>query len=714
MRFNFYFLLVFLVCSFSAVKPQSIVLPSQNVATLVSIPIAYDGASGTEGSWIGLYPVSAADQEYLTYQYIDLSVSGDLTFEGRTETGYFNFRMFDGPVYEKIYTSEPFLIRQGMVYDAGFQSNGIFREDFLSNDLDDWAADVKIAPEQKIVVAGAAKTGLTGSSGIDIVNIIVTRFDADGQLDNFFGQNGRVITAIPGIQPWEVKAMAVQPDGKIIVGGSSMSDGGACFAFSNFFLVRYLINGDIDADFGSNGIVVTNFTKSSEPGGYSSDIFTSLVLQPDGKILAGGYGGLCAGGWGAPMRCNIARYLTNGTLDPTFGEEGKLTLFTSGINYAESYQERLEAIFPPTNIEDGSIYLAVNSGDGNFIGNKYFIYKLTMNGALDVAFGNLGVAVEDRPGTNNNQSIRSIALGPDNHLYMMGSSTGGGKIWLMKKDPVTGANISDFGDNGFVMDDLVWGTVTGNMVFFDGKIVIGHSVMGENFSAMRYNLDGTKDVEFGTPVYQIVEEGSPLLCQVNGIALQPDGKFVLAGSVNSYNSTLNDFVVMRFIENPAQLQMDSHTISLRQGWNGVSSYLMPAYNDVEEVLAIIDDEFVIMQDLYQSYYPVNNVNDIQTWNYRNGYLIKVNEDTDLIITGFKPENRSIQLQMGWNLISVLSEEPIEIGAAFGENLPFVEFMQEAAGWKVFWPEQGINTIQHLLPGKSYLVRVSDSCTISFD
>lgn len=714
MRFSYYFLLVFLVCSFSVVKPQSIVLPSQNMATLVSISIVYDGASGAEGSWIGLYPVSAADQEYLTYQYIDFSVSGELTFEGRTETGYFNFRMFDGPGYEKIYTSEPFLIRQGMVYDASFQSNGIFREDFLLNDLDDWAVDVKIAPEQKIVVAGAAKTGLTGSSGIDIVNIIVTRFNSDGQIDSLFGQNGRVITAIPGIQPWEVKALAVQPDGKIIVGGSSMSDGGACSAFSNFFLVRYMINGNIDADFGSNGIVVTNFTKSSEPGGYSSDIFTSLTLQPDGKILAGGYGGLCAGGWGAPMRCNIARYLTNGVLDPTFGEEGKLTLFTSDVNYAESYQERLEAILPPTNLENGSIYLAVTSGDGNFVGNRYFIYKLTMNGALDVTFGNLGVVVDDRPGSNNNQSIRSIALGPDNHLYMMGSSTDGGKIWLMKKDPVTGVNISDFGDDGFVMDDLVWGTVLGNMVFFDGKIVIGHSAMGENFSAMRYNMDGTKDVEFGTPVYQIVEEGSPLPCKVNGIAMQADGKFVLAGSVNYLYSALNDFVVMRFIENPDQLQMDSQTISLRQGWNGVSTFLMPAYNDLEEVVAIIDEEFIIMQDLYQIYYPGNNINDIQTWNYTSGYMIKVNEDTEFIVNGFEPDNKSILLLMGWNLISMLSEEPMEISVAFGDDLVLVEFMQEAAGWKVFWPEQDINTIQQLLPGRSYFVKVTDSCTISFD
>lgn len=708
-------LLIFGLC-FMFVSAQSIILPSQTIGTLASIKIMYDGASGAEESWIGLYPVGASDGGHITFQYINASVTGELVFEGREETGYFNFRLFDGPGNEKIFTSEPLLIKPGMTPDFTFQNDGVFTSDFLVNELDDFAVGIRNAPGQKIVAAGAAKTGEIGAiGGQELVKIIVARFNPDGQLDPSFGQNGKLSTTLPGVELEQVNELVVQSDGKIIVGGSVRTDGGPCYSVSSFFLLRYLVNGEIDADFGVNGVVITNFTRPSEPAGLSIDFMTSMELQPDGKILAGGYGVICGNGWGLPTRCNLARYLTNGQPDPQFGTDGKLTFFTSELNYPESYQERVDAILPPSEMENGSIFVSVTSGDGNMVANRQFIYKFDLFGSPDIEFGQDGVVVETRPGLNNDQYSSSIAIGPDNNLYIMGCTAGNGNIWLMKKDPGTGASISDFGDNGVVVHNLPIGCRPAGMDFFNGKICVGHFTNNNWFSVSKFNFDGNQDASFGTPIYENAEIGDPQYNNAYAFVIQPDGRYLLAGSSKyHYGTTQHDFVVMRFIDNPVQYEQNTQAILLNPGWNGISSYLNPAYNDVEAIIAQIDQNFIILSDLNGSYYPANSANDIQTWNSESGYWIKVNEAAELVISGFLPSQNTYLLQTGWNLISVLSDEPVDINSVFGENLPLLEFAKEALGVGVFWPGMDIQSIQQFMPGKAYLVKMYEPCEITFD
>lgn len=707
-------MMIILGCSFVLVNAQNITLPSESIGTLAPIKINYDGASGEEGSWIGLYPVGGGDGDYIIYQYIDASLSGELVFDGRTETGYFNFRMFSGPGYEKIFTSGPFLIKQGMFPDLTFQNKGIYTTDFALNDLDDYAIAISFAPGQRLVVAGSAKSGEVTNGGLEPVNIALARFLADGQLDPNFGQNGKLISDIPGYDIEQVNELVVQPDGKFIVGGSIYTEGGPCIGVSSFFLVRYLENGEFDSEFGENGLVVTNFTMPLEPAGFSSDHMTSMELQPDGKILTGGYGVLCGSGWGLPTRCNMARYLSNGQLDPQFGINGKLTFFTSDVNYPESYRERVDAIAPPENAVNGSIYVSVTSGDGNIVANRQLIYKFELTGSPDLSFGQDGVVVDARPGLNNDQFSKSIAIGPDNHLYIMGSTSGTGNIWLMKKNPVTGESAGDFGDNGFVIHNLPFGCQPAGMEFFNGIICIGHLTNGTYFSVTKFNLDGSQDVSFGTPGFENSESGNPVYSKINAFAMQSDGKYILAGGSHFYSTSLFDFVVMRFIDNPAQFEQHSHVVPLSTGWNGMSSYLNPAYNDVEAVVAPINQDFIILQNLSGSYHPSNNINNIQTWNAESGYWIKVLDATNLEISGFYPDQTTYWLQAGWNLISVLTNKPVEIHSVFGENIGLLELVKEAAGVGVFWPVMNIHSIQEFLPGKAYLVKMHEPCDITFD
>src|SRR5438128_3449516 len=127
---------------------------------------------------------------------------------------------------------------------------------------------------------------------------------AAGDLDPTFGSGGKIITIMPN-KGWG-NQIAIQPDGKLVVGGFNGAN-----KVTDVAVVRYNTDGTLDTTFGSNhtGIVTTNF------GG--QDYARATILQPDGKILAGGSGGALNGGDFA-----LARYNTDGTLDTTFGTGG--------------------------------------------------------------------------------------------------------------------------------------------------------------------------------------------------------------------------------------------------------------------------------------------------------------------------------------------------------------------------------------------------------
>ena len=219
------------------------------------------------------------------------------------------------------------------------------------------ASAVALQPDGKIVAAGTASS-----------QIRVVRYNTDGSLDQSFGSGG-VVTTAAGAFGSDAKALVLQPDGKIVVGGDS-SDGSE----TQFALVRYDANGSLDATFGSGGVVTTQVgageqlsrrprsygrTGRSSPTAtavdgstvavpglarYNADgsldstfgsggIVTTpvfggtdvsggpLALQPDGKIVAAGtYAGIWV----------LARYNTDGSLDPSFGSNGTGTSVLGG------------------------------------------------------------------------------------------------------------------------------------------------------------------------------------------------------------------------------------------------------------------------------------------------------------------------------------------------------------------------------------------------
>ena len=209
-----------------------------------------------------------------------------------------------------------------------------------------------------------------------------------GDLDPSFSRDGRVLTDIGGDD--KATAIAIQPDGNIVVAGFSSPPGGT----RRFALVRYEPNGDRDPAFGSDGIVTTRFGDESAA--------QALAIQPDGRIVVAGIASHPERGWDFAL----ARYNPNGSLDTTFSGDGRLTTdFDGGTDAAHAL-----ALQP-----DGRIVLGGES-EGDFAAARY-----EPGGQLDSSFGGDGLVRTDFAGGSD--VAYALALQPDGKLVLAGSAT---------------------------------------------------------------------------------------------------------------------------------------------------------------------------------------------------------------------------------------------------------------------------------------------------
>lgn len=187
--------------------------------------------------------------------------------------------------------------------DTGFDVDGLVTQDFDFNF--DEATGAVIQPDGRIIVAGTARISGSGFSDDDFA---VVRLNSNGSLDSSFGSNGTVETDFGPGDDSVTKAL-LQSDGKLLVVGAAEN----AFGDEDFAIARYDANGDLDTSFGLDGRLTTDF-------GSGNDGVIDAVLQTDGKILAVGKATV-----NGNADFGIARYNVNGTLDTNFGNGGKVT-----------------------------------------------------------------------------------------------------------------------------------------------------------------------------------------------------------------------------------------------------------------------------------------------------------------------------------------------------------------------------------------------------
>ncbi|MDQ2745900.1 MAG: delta-60 repeat domain-containing protein, partial [Acidobacteriota bacterium] len=197
---------------------------------------------------------------------------------------------------------------------------------------------------------------------------------AAGELDAAFAGGG--ITPAPAPNSFAAVSVAVQPDGKIVAGGTYSPSGS--FQDSRFALVRYLPSGLIDTTFGANGLAITAFGEFNA----SSLKLNDIALLPNGKIVAVGSGRVpYLSSPSSRVSLFVARYNSDGTLDTSSG--GKYTSSAGGFT-TEAEAVAVQA--------DGKFIVAGHGGgqlDGNPVPDKILLIRFADSG-IDATFGSNG------------------------------------------------------------------------------------------------------------------------------------------------------------------------------------------------------------------------------------------------------------------------------------------------------------------------------------
>ncbi len=153
------------------------------------------------------------------------------------------------------------------------------------------------------------------------------------------------------------------------------------------------------------------------------------------------------------------------------------------------------------------------------------------------------------------------------------------------------------------------------------------------------------------------------------------------------------------------------SITVPQGWSGLSGYVLPDNPAIESLFLPVQNQLTILQNLQGFYYPSQQINTLGNWDSQSGYVAKFNQATTIDFSGVLMQNGTLNLEAGWNLIPVLSTCPV-IAETFFAGYD-VGLVKEVAGSDLYWPAMGINSLGLLLPGKAYYVLMNSPATIGF-
>lgn len=400
--------------------------------------------------------------------------------------------------------------------DTSFGANGKVITDFGGDD--DGASAAAVQSDGKIVTAG-----YVGDFGHDY-DFALARYNSDGSLDISFGTGGKVTTDF-GDQEL-AGAVALQSDGKIVAAGRSGNALRVPGVNSDFALARYNSDGSLDTSFGADGKVMTDF------GGNA--VATSVAIQPDGKIVAVG------GSFNGSSDFNMGRYNTDGTLDRSFGTDGRVTTDFGGDDIATSVAV------------DSKGRVVVGGNGGSSWASDFALARYNTDGSLDNSFGTSGKTTTNLgPGGFPRDSIaQDIVIQRDGKIIAAGYFGGEDAYdFALVRYTDDGSLDATFGTDGKATTDFGKSDVALSAVIqSDGKIVVaGYSCVyfsfHSDFALARYNTNGSLDTSFGTEGKVTTDLGGDDAAYF--VAIQPDGTIVLPGYSGIGNEY--DFALARYL-----------------------------------------------------------------------------------------------------------------------------------------------------------------------
>jgi uncharacterized delta-60 repeat protein len=394
------------------------------------------------------------------------------------------------------------LTAQPGLLDPTFGVNGMVTTNFLGA-ANSFVQDMVVQPDGKIVAVGHA--ALKGA---------MARYLPNGELDPAFSLDGKLTTTIAGHYWTKWSAVALQPDGKLVVVGHVFDNPGYDQA-----MARFLPDGTLDPDFGSGGIFVYDHSGST----YEECV--DVAVQPDGKILV-------LSVWNSEEGKDVtyvARLRPNGTFDNSFGNSfgnpGRVVLYSTGVSdeYIRPGAMLLE--------EDGRILIGVARGPSDAL--RFCVLALDEDG-YDHLVGNMsydGIGIDYQFAT---AFCRSLIRQPDGKYVIAGHARTGNQ-WYSTLGRFTSDGYIDetFGFIGTrAMSDGGSLQSSSNVICsYDGRLFVtgyaGPTLDSLQFALRRLDTEGFDDPYFGggSTVFLAPTVNSGGMC----CALDATGRYIVGG-----------------------------------------------------------------------------------------------------------------------------------------------------------------------------------------
>jgi uncharacterized delta-60 repeat protein len=338
--------------------------------------------------------------------------------------------------------------------------------------------DVLVQPDGKIVVTDSA-------------SFTVMRLNPDGSLDRGFGGDGVVSADLAGGAG--IESAALQPDGKIVVAGQTTSNAIAVARFND--------SGSLDKTFDPGG-----------PDGDGKRIYTGLqpsspaatLVQPDGRIVIVGASG---------VGITAARLTPSGAPD--------------GTTFEYAGDDNSDFVHAAALAPDGKIVAAGDSAKSGSIDRDSVVARFSADGSVDKSFAGTG-KTELGP-ADRDDIARAVLVQPDGRIVLAEESGTGTKQMVVTRLRTDGAPDTTFAGDGTAKPDFVGQSHPASVALqADGKLLIAGSLQpAYQLAVARFDSSGSLDPSFGLDGKVTIQFDG--IAAATAAALQPDGRFVIAG-----------------------------------------------------------------------------------------------------------------------------------------------------------------------------------------
>jgi uncharacterized delta-60 repeat protein len=411
-------------------------------------------------------------------------------------------------------------------FDTSFGTGGKVAPSQLGTSL---AYGIVVQPDGKIVASGdGSEFGLA-------------RLGSGGSLDPSFGVAGKATASFGSSVDLQAHSLVIQSDGKLVVAGSADNAGQ-----NDFALVRYNIDGSLDATFGSGGEVTTDFASGT-------DVAFSVTLQADGKIVAAGVTQDMAGA----ENLALARYNADGSLDATFGTGGRVTTDIGTLEHAESVKIQ----------SDGKIVVAGYTFVGP--GADFVLLRYNSDGSLDSSFGSGGKVVTDL-GSDRDEAD-SLVIQADGKIVVAGSTgSGSGSDFAVARYNSDGSLDTSFGA-GVVLNGPAFFTegrspavLNAHATVQDAELETIGNYAGASLTLARHGGANAQDVFGASGNLAPLNEGGDIVLAgvtIGAVTHNSAGTLLLTFDANAtearVNEAMRDITYVNSSDNPAaSVQID--------------------------------------------------------------------------------------------------------------------------------------------------------------